>query len=105
MKALTGNYDGLPGKVPHKIEPADFLYFDSDGWGRMQLARKKIQRDRGQTRHSASVRCTGGLNAKARATTRAKAMATATARPRGQECRGHTNLDYGMVKTTFPKFC
>ena len=45
MKALTGNYDGLPGKVPTKIEPADFLYLDSDGWRRMRLARKKIERD------------------------------------------------------------
>jgi hypothetical protein len=46
MKALISNYDGLPGKVPTKIEPADFLYFDSDGWRKMRLARKKIQRDR-----------------------------------------------------------
>jgi hypothetical protein len=33
-------------KFPQKIEPADFLYFDSDGWRKMRLARKKIQRDR-----------------------------------------------------------
>jgi adenylate kinase len=61
MKALTGYYDGLPGKVPTKIEPAGFLYFDSDGWRRMRLARKKIQRDddsdERETRQFADVRC------------------------------------------------
>jgi hypothetical protein len=61
MKALTDNYDGLPGKVPTKIEPADISYFDSDGWRRMRLARKKIQRDddsdERETRQFADVRC------------------------------------------------
>jgi hypothetical protein len=61
MKALTDNYDGPPGKVPAKIEPADFLYFDSDGWRRMRLAKKKIQKDddsdERETRQFVDVRC------------------------------------------------
>jgi len=105
MKSPYWQLRWTPGKVPTKIEPPDFLYFDSDGWGRMQLARGKNPKDRGQTRHYASVRCTGVETRKQERTSRAKAIATATARPRGRVRPRLHLLGLRMVKTTFPEFC